>query len=129
VDDYAFLIRGLLDLYECCHDDRWLQWAEQLQTKQDELFWDSEGGGYYSTQDGDSSIVLRMKEGGSLANIAIFFFCPTRFLCWKILISLMMDEDEDDYSNVSTTKLDDFLVLQRFHWVHSTPTRNRGWYE
>ncbi|KAK7481023.1 hypothetical protein BaRGS_00027742 [Batillaria attramentaria] len=61
-DDYAFVIRGLLDLYEACMDTRWLKWAERLQEQQDQLFWDEEGGGYYSSQDGDSSIVLRMKE-------------------------------------------------------------------
>ena len=63
MDDYAFLIRGLLDLYEACYDSKWLEWAEALQTKQDELFWDSEGGGYFTSDASDSSIVLRMKEG------------------------------------------------------------------
>ncbi|XP_064636883.1 spermatogenesis-associated protein 20-like isoform X2 [Lineus longissimus] len=62
VDDYAFLIRGLIDLYEACFDSKWLEWAEALQTKQDELFWDTEGGGYFSSDANDSSIVLRMKE-------------------------------------------------------------------
>ena len=63
VDDYAFVIRGLLDLYEASLDERWLKWCHSLQTRQDQLFWDEEGGGYYSSQDGDASIVLRMKEG------------------------------------------------------------------
>ena len=31
VDDYAFLIRGLIDLYEATFDDAHLQWAEKLQ--------------------------------------------------------------------------------------------------
>jgi uncharacterized protein YyaL (SSP411 family) len=63
VDDYAFLIRGLIDLYEAYYDPRWLEWAEALQTKQDELFLDREGGGYFSSDATDASIVLRMKEG------------------------------------------------------------------
>ncbi|KOB74045.1 Uncharacterized protein OBRU01_09644, partial [Operophtera brumata] len=45
LDDYAFLIKGLLDLYEASLDARWLQWARELQTKQDELFWDQEHAG------------------------------------------------------------------------------------
>jgi uncharacterized protein YyaL (SSP411 family) len=61
-EDYAFLIQALLDLYEASFEIRWLQWADQLQTKMDELFWDSSGGGYFNSAAGDASIVLRLKE-------------------------------------------------------------------
>ena len=47
-DDYASLIQGLLDLYEADFDMAWLQWAVELQTKQDALFCDAEHGGYFS---------------------------------------------------------------------------------
>lgn len=63
LDDYAFLIRGLLDLYESSLDADWLQWAEQLQEQQDNLFWDSKGFGYFTSPEGDSSILIRGKEG------------------------------------------------------------------
>lgn len=43
-DDYAYLIGGLLDLYECGGGLKWLQWAVQLQSKMDELFWDNTAG-------------------------------------------------------------------------------------
>ena len=62
-DDYAFLIRGLLDLFEAGQDTQWLEWAWQLQQKMDELFWDKEGGGYYTATTSDPSILIRMKEG------------------------------------------------------------------
>ena len=60
-DDYAFLIGGLLDLYEADFDTGWLQWAVELQARQDALFAD-EHGGYFSVADGDPNILLRMKE-------------------------------------------------------------------
>ncbi|XP_010778738.1 spermatogenesis-associated protein 20-like [Notothenia coriiceps] len=47
LDDYAFLVSGLLDLYEASLQTQWLQWAEQLQLRQDVLFWDQQDGGYF----------------------------------------------------------------------------------
>ena len=62
-DDYSFLIKGLLDLFEACQDQQWLQWAWQLQEKQNMLFWDEEKGGYFNCTADDPSILLRVKEG------------------------------------------------------------------
>jgi hypothetical protein len=62
LSDYAFLIQGLIDLYETCFETRWLAWAMELQTTQDALFWDSAQGGYFDTTGKDSTILLRMKE-------------------------------------------------------------------
>ncbi|HEX2855705.1 MAG TPA: thioredoxin domain-containing protein [Opitutaceae bacterium] len=61
-EDYAYLIQGLLDLYEASFEIRWLQWAERLQQKMDALFWDTARGGYFNSASGDTSIVLRLKE-------------------------------------------------------------------
>jgi uncharacterized protein YyaL (SSP411 family) len=61
-EDYAFLIQGLLDLYEASFELRWLQWALELQGKMDELFWDQERGGYFNSAAGDQNIVLRLRE-------------------------------------------------------------------
>ena len=61
-DDYAALIAGLLDLYEADFDTVWLQWAVELQRKQDELFLDAEHGGYFSTAADAKHLLMRMKE-------------------------------------------------------------------
>jgi uncharacterized protein YyaL (SSP411 family) len=61
-EDYAFLIQGLLDLYEAGFDVRWLQWAERLQARMDELFWDAERGGYFNSRADDASVLVRLKE-------------------------------------------------------------------
>lgn len=60
--DYAFLIRGLTDLYQAGFDIRWLEWANQLQTKQDALFLDQKAGGYFSSAADDPHILLRAKD-------------------------------------------------------------------
>ncbi|KAL3647965.1 hypothetical protein CASFOL_008933 [Castilleja foliolosa] len=62
LDDYAFLISALLDLYEFGSSISWLSWAIELQHVQDELFLDKEGGGYFNTPGEDPSILLRVKE-------------------------------------------------------------------
>ncbi|XWS46704.1 hypothetical protein CRYUN_Cryun14cG0091000 [Craigia yunnanensis] len=62
LDDYAFLISGLLDLYECGGSTDWLVWASELQDMQDELFLDREGGAYFNTPGEDPSVLLRVKE-------------------------------------------------------------------
>jgi hypothetical protein len=62
VDDYASLIAGLLDLYEADFDVAWLQWAVELQKKQDELFLDAQHGGYFSTAADAQHLIARMKE-------------------------------------------------------------------
>lgn len=61
-EDYAFLIQGLLDLYETTFDPSWIEWAVHLQERQDELFWDATAGGYFTTTGKDASILLRPKE-------------------------------------------------------------------
>jgi uncharacterized protein YyaL (SSP411 family) len=61
-EDYAGLVWGLLELFQADGDPAWLQWALELQRRQDELFWDDEAGGWYSTTGADPSVILRMKE-------------------------------------------------------------------
>jgi uncharacterized protein YyaL (SSP411 family) len=61
-EDYAYLIAGLLDLYEADFDVVHLQWAVELQAKMDTLFFDRQHGGYFSTSGADASVLLRMKE-------------------------------------------------------------------
>ena len=61
-EDYAYLIRGLIDLYESSFDTAPLEWAITLQHKQDALFWDDQNGGYFSSTGKDPSVLLRMKE-------------------------------------------------------------------
>jgi uncharacterized protein len=61
-DDYACLIFGLLELFQADPEPAWLEWAIALQRRQDELFWDEHGGGWFSTTGHDSSVLIRMKE-------------------------------------------------------------------
>ena len=61
-EDYAFLIFGLLELFQADGDPGWLEWALTLQRRQDDLFWDSVEGGWFSTTGEDPTVIIRMKE-------------------------------------------------------------------
>ena len=69
-DDYAFVIQGLLDLYEASFDIEWLKLGVELQETQDRLFFDEKQGGYFSTSGKDKSVVLRMKDDNDSAEPA-----------------------------------------------------------
>ena len=45
-EDYACLVWGLLELVQADGDPAWLEWALELQRRQDELFWDDGAGGW-----------------------------------------------------------------------------------
>ena len=61
-EDYACLIFGVLELFQATGDPQWLAWARELQSRQDELFWDKTNGGWFSTTGADPSVLVRMKE-------------------------------------------------------------------
>jgi hypothetical protein len=62
LDDYAFFIQALLDLYETDFDVRWRETAVALADKARAMFEDPARGAYFSTADNDPRLVLRMKD-------------------------------------------------------------------
>ena len=60
LEDYSFLVQGLLDLYFATHSVRWLQEAESLTEKQLELFSAPQGGFFDSVDSTD--LLTRMRE-------------------------------------------------------------------
>ncbi|MEM8860939.1 MAG: thioredoxin domain-containing protein [Chloroflexota bacterium] len=62
IDDYAYLIWGLLELYEATFDLRYLEEAIALQAELDKHLWDAAAGGYYFTPDDGEKLIIRSKE-------------------------------------------------------------------
>lgn len=62
LDDYAFFVQGLLDLYEAEFDVTRLDAAVKLSDAMLERFEDRERGGFYGTAAGETRLVLRMKD-------------------------------------------------------------------
>jgi uncharacterized protein YyaL (SSP411 family) len=62
VDDYAFLIWGLLELYETTFDPVWLKEAIALNSYLIQHYWDNSNGGFYFTSDQGEELITRTKE-------------------------------------------------------------------
>lgn len=61
IDDYSFMIFGLIELYEATFNDRYLKKAIDLMDKQIKNFWDEEGG-FYFTSSKEEEVLTRLKE-------------------------------------------------------------------
>lgn len=62
IDDYAFLIWALIELYQADRRPAWLKHALELQEEQNRLFWDSAGGGYFFYGSDGEELLARPKE-------------------------------------------------------------------
>jgi uncharacterized protein len=62
VNDYAFVVDGLLRLHAATGDKRWLTAASELTDKQIELFADEAAGGFYFTSKDHEALLARGKE-------------------------------------------------------------------
>ena len=62
LDDYSMFTQALLDLYETQFDRRHLDLAIELTGKMRERFEDQEKGGFFTSPEGDASLVIRMKD-------------------------------------------------------------------
>jgi len=62
LDDYAFLVWGLIELYEAIFEARHLEVALELTSDMVRHFWDEDGGGFYLTPDDGESLFVRKKE-------------------------------------------------------------------
>jgi len=89
-EDHAFLIFGLLELFQADGDPRWLDWARRLQIEQDRKFWDSLDGGWFSTTGEDPTVLLRMKDDYDGAEPAASSVAVLNILT---LVHLLPDED------------------------------------
>ena len=62
LDDYAFMVWGLLELYQATFDITWLEEALSLNRDMVDIFWDGEHGGLFFTGKGNEKLLTRSKE-------------------------------------------------------------------
>jgi len=62
LDDYAFFIWGLIELYEATFNPKYIKLALNLNQKQIDNFWDDNIGAFYFTSDQNEELLVRQKE-------------------------------------------------------------------
>jgi len=67
VDDYAFLVEGLLALHGATGDEKWLNAARRLTDQQIEQFWDKTGKGFFFTPHHHEVLIARTKNSNDSA--------------------------------------------------------------
>lgn len=63
LEDYAFFVSGLIDLYQACFEPKYLAEAVALSDTMIALFYDEEQGGFFQTSGEDETLFFRPKEG------------------------------------------------------------------
>jgi uncharacterized protein YyaL (SSP411 family) len=61
-DDYAFIVKALIELYESTFEPSYLQAALELNAVFIEHFWDKEKGGFFTISDDSEVLLIRKKE-------------------------------------------------------------------
>ncbi|HKX30923.1 MAG TPA: thioredoxin domain-containing protein [Blastocatellia bacterium] len=62
LEDYSYLIDGLLALYEATFDRRWFAEADRLTGIMLDQFWDAERGGFFFTSEDHEQLITRAKD-------------------------------------------------------------------
>jgi uncharacterized protein YyaL (SSP411 family) len=62
LDDYAYLVYGLIEIYEASFEEKYLQSSIELTKTMMEQFWDEENGGFFFTNRNADDSVPRLKQ-------------------------------------------------------------------
>ncbi len=106
IDDYAFIIQGLLDLYEATFDIVYLKRAKDFTELMIQLFWDEIEGGFFFTPRDEHPLFIRQKEiydgsipsGNSVAALNLIRLT-------KLLVSRENEEKVKSLSHVFSRKI------------------------
>jgi uncharacterized protein YyaL (SSP411 family) len=62
LNDYAYLVRGLIELYQSTFRPLYLKDAVDLTSHMFEHFWDDKNGGFFTTPDDGEKLIIRQKQ-------------------------------------------------------------------
>lgn len=62
LDDYAFLIKAMLEVFQATGNFDWLDSAKKFFKRTVDVFWDPEGGGFYFASERHENLIVRSKN-------------------------------------------------------------------
>ncbi len=67
LDDYSYLLWGLIELHQATLENNYLKKAEEIADEMISKFWDQKEGGFYYTQKNNNELFLRQKDAADSA--------------------------------------------------------------
>ena len=108
-EDYAFLIKALLDLHNACPDNpQWLKQAIEVQQELDRLLWSEKTGGYYNNSV-DAGKELLVRERSYIDNATP----SANGVAIANLIRLSLITDNLEYRDRAETALQAFSIVMQ----------------
>lgn len=115
LDDYAFFIWGLLELYETTFDINYLEKARELCNEMIRLFWDEEQGGFFFYGSDSEELLIRPKEiydsalpsGNSVAAYTLIKLS-------RLLGKTELDDKVEELFSISAQKVSVFPAAHTF---------------
>ncbi|MCU0454386.1 MAG: thioredoxin domain-containing protein [Bacteroidetes bacterium] len=116
LEDRAFYVQGLLDLYEATCDHRWLRRAVEITERQIDLLSDREAGGFFEDVVNELSGLVRMKEWHDGATPSANAVAATNLL----RLSAMLHDDR--YRDLA-----DGCLRSAGGWIEQSPHGTAQW--
>lgn len=128
LDEYAFLIKGLLGLFETTGNTDWLNWALQMTNILEENF-KAENGAYYQTDGVDQNIILRkcqFSDGAEPSGNAVH--CENLLKLYEMTLESKYLESAEDILKAAKKYIDNYppgysyhlMNLNRYYDKHAT---------
>jgi len=115
LDEYAFLVRGLLSLFEAGCGNEWLAWAMEITDLLKEKF-KVDNGGYYQTDGTDPFLILRkcqFSDGAEPSGNAIH--CENLLRLYQLTYNQQYLEDAEDTFRAVQKYIDTYSPGYSYH--------------
>lgn len=118
LEDYAFLIRGLLTLFETGYGEEWLAWAIELTAILQRDF-KSKGGAFYQTDGQDSSLILRkctFSDGAEPSGNAVHTENLLRL--YQLTFDIRFLEQAEDVLRAASSYIENYAPSYCYHLMN-----------
>lgn len=125
LDEYAFLIRGLIALFEAGCGTEWIEWAVQLTNILYDKF-KADGGAFYQTQEEEKNIILRktqFSDGAEPSGNAVH--CENLLKLYQLTGNNSFLDQAEDILKAVKTFIDNYSPGYTYHIMNLNRYYNR----